>query len=148
MADVAFALALNLHQPSGNLDDLLERREWEARVRPPGTNVNAPAAINSAVRSGSAVAATRLAASATPRTCASRFLADRQATAPPTRLPAQPAPCRSPHQPKHISAVTRRSGLPPWWFPEWGDRATTEVTVGRIRVERRASTWPGGDQRH
>ena len=29
MADVAFALALNLHQPSGNLDDLLEPRERE-----------------------------------------------------------------------------------------------------------------------
>jgi hypothetical protein len=42
MADVAFALVLNLHQPSGNLDDLLdEQREWEVRVRP-GTNVNAP----------------------------------------------------------------------------------------------------------
>ena len=42
MADVAFAPVLNLHQPSGNLDDLLdEQREWEARVRP-GTNVNAP----------------------------------------------------------------------------------------------------------
>ena len=35
MADVAFALVLNLHQPSGNLDDLLdEQREWEVRVRP------------------------------------------------------------------------------------------------------------------
>jgi len=34
-------LVLSLYQPSGNLDDLLEQREWEARVRP-GTNVNAP----------------------------------------------------------------------------------------------------------
>ena len=31
MADVAFALVLNLHQPAGNLEDLLEQREWEAR---------------------------------------------------------------------------------------------------------------------
>ena len=31
MADVAFALVLNLHQPPHNLEDLLERREWEAR---------------------------------------------------------------------------------------------------------------------
>ena len=41
MADVAFALVLNLHQPPGNLDDLPGQREREARVRP-GTNVNAP----------------------------------------------------------------------------------------------------------
>ena len=31
MADVAFALVLNLHQPPHNLEDLLEHREWEAR---------------------------------------------------------------------------------------------------------------------
>ena len=31
MADVAFALVLNLHQPAGNLEDLLDQREWEAR---------------------------------------------------------------------------------------------------------------------
>ena len=31
MADTAFALVLNLHQPAGNLEDLLEQREWEAR---------------------------------------------------------------------------------------------------------------------
>src|SRR5450755_1092788 len=31
MADVAFALVLNLHQPARNLEDLLARREWEAR---------------------------------------------------------------------------------------------------------------------
>ena len=31
MADVAFALVLNLHQPAGNLEDLLEHRAWEAR---------------------------------------------------------------------------------------------------------------------
>ena len=31
MADVAFALVLNLHQPAGNLEDLLGQREWEAR---------------------------------------------------------------------------------------------------------------------
>ena len=31
MADVAFALVLNLHQPAYNLEDLLERQEWEAR---------------------------------------------------------------------------------------------------------------------
>ncbi len=30
MADVAFALVLNLHQPASNLEDLLERHEWEA----------------------------------------------------------------------------------------------------------------------
>ena len=33
MADVAFALVLNLHQPSGNLDDLLDGRvvcRWRA----------------------------------------------------------------------------------------------------------------------
>jgi alpha-amylase/alpha-mannosidase (GH57 family) len=30
MPDTAFALVLNLHQPAGNLDDLLEHREWEA----------------------------------------------------------------------------------------------------------------------
>ncbi len=30
MADTAFALVLNLHQPAGNLEDLLEQREWEA----------------------------------------------------------------------------------------------------------------------
>ena len=31
MADVAFALVLNLHQPAHNLEDLLEQREWEAK---------------------------------------------------------------------------------------------------------------------
>ena len=31
MADMAFALVLNLHQPAGNLEDLLVQREWEAR---------------------------------------------------------------------------------------------------------------------
>ena len=31
MANVAFAMVLNLHQPAGNLEDLLEQREWEAR---------------------------------------------------------------------------------------------------------------------
>jgi 4-alpha-glucanotransferase len=31
MAEVAFALVLNLHQPAYNLEDLLGRREWEAR---------------------------------------------------------------------------------------------------------------------
>ncbi len=31
MADVAFALVLNLHQPAYNLEDLFERQEWEAR---------------------------------------------------------------------------------------------------------------------
>jgi len=31
MADTAFALVLNLHQPAGNLEDLLGQREWEAR---------------------------------------------------------------------------------------------------------------------
>jgi alpha-amylase/alpha-mannosidase (GH57 family) len=31
MADRHFALVLNLHQPAGNLQELLERREWEAR---------------------------------------------------------------------------------------------------------------------
>ena len=41
MANVAFAPVLNLHQPSGNLDDIDGQREWEVRMRP-GTNVNAP----------------------------------------------------------------------------------------------------------
>ncbi len=31
MADIDFALVLNLHQPPGNLEQLLETREWEAR---------------------------------------------------------------------------------------------------------------------
>ena len=31
MPEVAFALVLNLHQPAGNLEDLLGQREWEAR---------------------------------------------------------------------------------------------------------------------
>ena len=31
MAEMAFALVLNLHQPVGNLEDLLGQREWEAR---------------------------------------------------------------------------------------------------------------------
>ena len=31
MADVAFALVLNLHQPAYNLEDLLEHHEWEAK---------------------------------------------------------------------------------------------------------------------
>jgi 4-alpha-glucanotransferase len=31
MPDAAFALVLNLHQPAHNLEDLLERQEWEAR---------------------------------------------------------------------------------------------------------------------
>ena len=31
LAEVAFALVLNLHQPAGNLEDLLGQREWEAR---------------------------------------------------------------------------------------------------------------------
>ncbi len=30
MVDAAFALVLNLHQPAGNLEDLLQTREWEA----------------------------------------------------------------------------------------------------------------------
>ena len=30
MPDIDFGLVLNLHQPAGNLDDLLEIREWEA----------------------------------------------------------------------------------------------------------------------
>ena len=34
MAEVAFALVLNLHQLCGNLDDLPGQRGWEARVRP------------------------------------------------------------------------------------------------------------------
>ena len=29
--DIHHALVLNLHQPSGNLEDLLEHNEWEAR---------------------------------------------------------------------------------------------------------------------
>jgi hypothetical protein len=43
----------------------------------------------------------------------------------------------------HVFTATR----PPWWLPEWGDPATTDVTVGHIRIERRASTWPQNDQR-
>ena len=31
MPDIDFALVLNLHQPAGNLDDLLTHREWEAK---------------------------------------------------------------------------------------------------------------------
>jgi alpha-amylase/alpha-mannosidase (GH57 family) len=31
MPDIDFGLVLNLHQPAGNLDDLLETREWEAK---------------------------------------------------------------------------------------------------------------------
>jgi alpha-amylase/alpha-mannosidase (GH57 family) len=31
MPDAAFALVLNLHQPAHNIEDLLERQEWEAR---------------------------------------------------------------------------------------------------------------------
>ena len=31
MADVAFALVLNLHQPTDNLEQLTEHHEWEAR---------------------------------------------------------------------------------------------------------------------
>jgi 4-alpha-glucanotransferase len=31
MADIELALVLNLHQPSGNLEDLLDTREWEAK---------------------------------------------------------------------------------------------------------------------
>ncbi len=31
MSFIDFALVLNLHQPAGNLEDLLERREWEAK---------------------------------------------------------------------------------------------------------------------
>ncbi|MGP0052421.1 MAG: glycoside hydrolase family 57 [Solirubrobacteraceae bacterium] len=31
MADIEFALVLNLHQPSGNLEDLLEQEDWQAR---------------------------------------------------------------------------------------------------------------------
>jgi 4-alpha-glucanotransferase len=31
VTDVAFALVLNLHQPNGNLEDLLEHQDWEAR---------------------------------------------------------------------------------------------------------------------
>jgi hypothetical protein len=30
MANVSFALVLNLHQPAWNLEDLLQHREWEA----------------------------------------------------------------------------------------------------------------------
>ena len=38
MADVAFALVLNLHQPAYNLEDLLEHHEWEAKkIRGPWT---------------------------------------------------------------------------------------------------------------
>jgi alpha-amylase/alpha-mannosidase (GH57 family) len=31
MADISFALVLNLHQPARNLEDLVEHKEWEAR---------------------------------------------------------------------------------------------------------------------
>ena len=31
MANVSFALVLNLHQPAWNLEDLLQHREWEAK---------------------------------------------------------------------------------------------------------------------
>ena len=31
MAGIVFALALNLHQPSGNLEQLLANEEWEAK---------------------------------------------------------------------------------------------------------------------
>jgi 4-alpha-glucanotransferase len=31
MQSVSYALVLNLHQPAGNLEDLLANREWEAR---------------------------------------------------------------------------------------------------------------------
>ncbi|MDQ5832168.1 MAG: hypothetical protein M3550_03805, partial [Actinomycetota bacterium] len=31
MSCIDFALVLNLHQPAGNLDDLLVHREWEAK---------------------------------------------------------------------------------------------------------------------
>ena len=31
MAGIGFALALNLHQPSGNLEQLLANEEWEAK---------------------------------------------------------------------------------------------------------------------
>jgi 4-alpha-glucanotransferase len=31
MDAIAFGLMLNLHQPPGNFDELLERNEWEAK---------------------------------------------------------------------------------------------------------------------
>ncbi len=31
MANVSFALVLNLHQPAWNLEALLQQREWEAK---------------------------------------------------------------------------------------------------------------------
>jgi 4-alpha-glucanotransferase len=31
MADINFALVLNLHQPAGNLEQLLDEQEWQAR---------------------------------------------------------------------------------------------------------------------
>ena len=31
MNSIDFGLVLNLHPPAGNLDDLLDRREWEAK---------------------------------------------------------------------------------------------------------------------
>ena len=31
MNSIDFGLVLNLHQPAGNLDDLLDGREWEAK---------------------------------------------------------------------------------------------------------------------
>ena len=31
MANVSFALVLNVHQPAWNLEDLLQHREWEAK---------------------------------------------------------------------------------------------------------------------
>ena len=34
MANVSFALVLNLHQPAWNLEDLLQHREWEAKGQP------------------------------------------------------------------------------------------------------------------
>jgi hypothetical protein len=32
MTDVDFALILNLHQPPGNLEHLLDAEEWQARI--------------------------------------------------------------------------------------------------------------------
>ena len=45
MANVAFAMVLNLHQPAGNLEDLLDQREWEARGDIVGDGPDPPVAV-------------------------------------------------------------------------------------------------------
>jgi hypothetical protein len=100
MPDIDFGLVLNLHQPAGNLDDLLEIRQWEAK--------EILWALDRIPRHEVIDARRRL------KDAASACEADRQCRT------ARRPPCeREPRSPKHETRVSRSHGCSeaPWRRP-------------------------------